>query len=136
MGVLLGYIVVEVELRGGSLASVVVVAILLYRLLNQALDLPASFQRLNQLTGAINFVESFTRDVAHAAERDGNTKISNIDGDIVFTNVSFRHGGRSILHDIDITIPRHQTIGIVGESGAGKTTFFHLFLILKIQKKE
>ena len=30
------------------------------------------------------------------------------------------------MHDIDITIPRHQTIGIVGESGAGKTTFFHL----------
>ena len=126
VAVLLGFIFVEIQVRGGSLASVVIVAILLYRLLNQALELPASFQRLNQLTGAIRFVEQFTSDVTRAAERDGDTEIEGIDGDIVFTNVDFQHGDRPILREISLTIPRHQTIGIVGESGSGKTTFFHL----------
>lgn len=124
--VLILYIIVEVEVGGGSLASVAVVALLLYRLLNQTLGLPAAFQRINQLTGSINFVDDFTRDVTDAAEHDGPNVINSIDSDIVFSNVRFNRGEQNILHNINLKIPRHQTIGIVGESGAGKTTFFNL----------
>jgi len=123
---LLAYIVFEVQVRGGSMASIVVVSLLLYRLLNQALELPTSFQRLNQLIGAVNFVVDFTDEVIRAAERDGSKIIGAIDDDIVFSDVDFDHGERVILRDLNITIPRHQTTGIVGESGAGKTTFFNL----------
>ena len=126
VAVLILYILVEVEIGGGSLASVAVIGLLLYRLLNQTLGLPAAFQRINQLTGSINFVVEFTRDVTEAAEPDGPNAIDAIDSDIVFSDIRFDRGERNILHDINLTIPRHQTIGIVGESGAGKTTFFNL----------
>ena len=126
VAVLILYILVEVEIGGGSLASVAVVALLLYRLLNQTLGLPASFQRINQLTGSITFVVDFTRDVTDAAEPNGPNLIESIDSDINFSNVSFSRGEQNILRNITLTIPRHQTIGIVGESGAGKTTFFNL----------
>ena len=126
VAVLILYILIEVEIGGGSLASVAVVALLLYRLLNQTLGLPASFQRINQLSGSINFIVEFTRDVTDAAERNGSDKIETIEADILFTDVRFDRGDRSILRDINLKIPRHQTIGIVGESGAGKTTFFNL----------
>ncbi|MBT6405272.1 MAG: ABC transporter ATP-binding protein [Rhodospirillaceae bacterium] len=126
VAVLILYILIEVEIGGGSLASVAVVGLLLYRLLNQTLGLPASFQRINQLTGSINFVVDFTRNVTEAAEHDGPNIIETIDSDIVFSNVRFDRGERNILRDINLRIPRHQTIGIVGESGAGKTTFFNL----------
>ncbi|MDE0779910.1 MAG: ABC transporter ATP-binding protein, partial [Alphaproteobacteria bacterium] len=123
---LLTYIVVEIEIYGGSLAEIAVVAFLLYRLLNQVLDLPSSFQRLNQLTGSINSVLSFSDNVANAAENDGVEKIHSINGSIQFTNVGFSHGETTILQNISLTIPQYQTIGIVGESGAGKTMFFNL----------
>ena len=126
VAVLIIYILIEVEIGGGSLASVAVVGLLLYRLLNQTLGLPAAFQRINQLTGSINFVVDFTRDVTEAAEHDGPNVIKSIDSDIVFSNVRFDRGDRNILRDINLKIPQHQTIGVVGESGAGKTTFFHL----------
>ena len=126
VAVLILYILVEVEIGGGSLASVAVVALLLYRLLNQTLGLPAAFQRINQLSGSINFVVNFTREVTDAAEHDGPNVINSIGADIVFSDIRFDRGERNILHNINLTIPQHQTIGIVGESGAGKTTFFHL----------
>lgn len=126
VAVLILYILVEVEIGGGSLANVAVVALLLYRLLNQTLGLPASFQRINQLTGSIDFVVDFTRDVTKAVERDGPNVIDSVDADIVFSNVRFDRGGQNILRNINLKIEHQKTIGIVGESGAGKTTFFNL----------
>ncbi len=126
VAVLILYILVEVEIGGGSLANVAVVALLLYRLLNQTLGLPASFQRINQLTGSIDFVVDFTRDVTKAVEQDGPNVIDSVDADIVFSNLRFDRGEQNILRNINLKIEHQKTIGIVGESGAGKTTFFNL----------
>ena len=80
VAILILYILIEVEIGGGSLASVAVVGLLLYRLLNQTLGLPAAFQRINQLTGSINFVVEFTRSVTEAAEPDGQKAIDALNG--------------------------------------------------------
>jgi ABC-type multidrug transport system fused ATPase/permease subunit len=44
--------------------------------------------------------------------------------------VSFRYApdAPDVLHGIDLTIPRGQTVGIVGRSGTGKTTLLDLLL--------
>lgn len=48
---------------------------------------------------------------------------------IRFENVSFAYKGRdSVLKNIDLEIPRHQTTAIVGESGCGKSTIVNLLL--------
>jgi subfamily B ATP-binding cassette protein HlyB/CyaB len=49
-------------------------------------------------------------------------------GDIVFEHVGFRYrpGGPEVLHDINLSIPAGQVIGIVGPSGSGKSTFAKL----------
>ena len=126
VAVLLGYLFYKIEVQGEPLASVVVVAILLYRLLGQLLELPVSLQRLHQLIGGVHVVTGFADRFDAAQEADGSEEIGAIDGDIQLSGVNFRHGTTPILHQIDITIPRRKTIGIVGESGAGKTTLFHL----------
>ncbi|MDJ1181922.1 ABC transporter ATP-binding protein [Roseofilum casamattae] len=45
-----------------------------------------------------------------------------------FENVSFQypHSTRSLLHDINLTIPAGETVALVGENGAGKTTLIKL----------
>ena len=40
--------------------------------------------------------------------------------------VIFDYVNKFVLHDIDIHIPRGVTVGIIGASGAGKTTFLKL----------
>jgi subfamily B ATP-binding cassette protein HlyB/CyaB len=58
----------------------------------------------------------------------GRTALPNIVGNIAFEHVGFRYkiDGPEILHDINVTFPAGQVIGIVGPSGSGKSTFAKL----------
>jgi ATP-binding cassette subfamily B protein len=49
-------------------------------------------------------------------------------GDIVFENVSFRYGERQIFRDKNLRIEAGEKVGLVGYSGAGKSTFVNLIL--------
>ncbi len=55
-----------------------------------------------------------------------NLKIS--EGKIECTNVSFMFGDISVFEDFNLTILPGQRVGLVGASGAGKTTFVSLLL--------
>lgn len=43
-------------------------------------------------------------------------------------NVSYRIGGRTILHDITLSIEPSELLTLVGPNGAGKSTLLHLIL--------
>ena len=44
-------------------------------------------------------------------------------GDIVFQNVTFRYSrGADVLQDIDLEMPAHQMVALVGPTGVGKST--------------
>ena len=51
-----------------------------------------------------------------------------VSGDIRFEHVSFRYGdgGRQVLDDVSFTIRRGETVGILGGTGAGKSTLVQL----------
>lgn len=46
------------------------------------------------------------------------------------TNLSKNYGNATVLNIEELTIPKGQTFGLVGNNGAGKTTFFNLLLDL------
>lgn len=49
-------------------------------------------------------------------------------GDIIFENVSFQYGGKKIFEKKDVYIKGGEKVGLVGYSGAGKSTFVNLIL--------
>ena len=57
-------------------------------------------------------------------------ELPRIRGELRFDDVSFRYGadddGAWALRDIDLVIPPGQTVALVGETGAGKSTFAKL----------
>ncbi len=59
---------------------------------------------------------------------DQNTKghEADVKGEIVFENVTFGYKERPVLRDISFTVKPGQTVAIVGQTGAGKSTITKL----------
>lgn len=53
-------------------------------------------------------------------------KVSSFESAIVFEQVDFSYGEKQILHQINLTIEKGQTVALVGPSGGGKSTLVDL----------
>ena len=78
----------------------------------------ASMERINRILESRN-------DIVEASEP---VRLGDFREDIRFEGVSFHYtdGGKEVLREIDLRIPKGKTVAIVGASGAGKTTLVDL----------
>jgi ATP-binding cassette, subfamily B, bacterial HlyB/CyaB len=58
----------------------------------------------------------------------GRAALPAIRGDVTFEHVTFRYriDGPEVLHDVSLSVPAGQVVGIVGASGSGKSTLAKL----------
>ena len=62
---------------------------------------------------------------------EGDVEIENVSGAIEYRDVSFAYPGRSpIYDDLNLSVRPGESIGIVGSTGAGKTTMMSLMMRL------
>jgi ABC-type multidrug transport system fused ATPase/permease subunit len=61
-------------------------------------------------------------------DRPGAYPLPPIDGRVDYTHVSFGYGETEILHDVDLHIAPGETVALVGETGAGKSSMINLLL--------
>lgn len=60
-----------------------------------------------------------------------DAKEIKLKGSVELSHLGFSYdGSREVLHDIDLSVKRGEMIGIVGRSGAGKTTLINLIMRL------
>ena len=66
-------------------------------------------------------------EVPDIVERKNALPLVRAHGDVEFRNVSFHYPGTTRgIYDIDFRVPAGSRVGIVGTTGAGKTTFLNL----------
>jgi len=85
-----------------------------------------NFGKLSVEMGKMAFLMNFF----DFSEREGEKIALNWQGDIEFKNVSFTYPNtkKNSLSNISLTIKAGETIAIVGENGAGKSTFTKLLI--------
>ena len=82
--------------------------------------------QLKGSASAARFLEVLDADEV-IRERPDAIDLPTFSSDITLSGVGFHYGdGVPILQDIDLSIPRGQTVAIVGPSGAGKSTLVDL----------
>lgn len=92
------------------------------------LRLAQVWQDFHQARLSIARLGDILNSAAEPAYSAGRAGLPALQGNIRFEHVAFRYrlDGPEILHDVSFDIPAGQTVGIVGSSGSGKSTFAKL----------
>ena len=124
----LAYLLVCGRESGMVLSDFLALAAVLFFMFDSMKRTGVAFNRLNEAQGALRRLEEVLTmenpmpDPAAPVELPQRVK-----GDITFRNVSFEYeAGKPVLQGVDVHIPAGQVVGLVGSSGAGKTTFASL----------
>lgn len=84
-------------------------------------------QSMNSAQRIFEIIDS----IPEISEKEDAVSLEQIQGKIEFRNVSFAYEtGKPVLKNISFTVQPRETLGIVGRSGAGKTTLMNLLLRL------
>ena len=110
------------------------VIIVAFAVLQSFVGMGSAFTSIEALAKSRMSAAYFLDVIEHKDEmvdKKGETPASN-KGDIVFSDVSFKYKSRDamILNHLNLTIHENEMVGIVGESGCGKSTILKLLMRL------
>lgn len=112
-----------------SLAVGVMVALLLAtkRVFQPVEQIAMFYSSLQSATAALEKVSGLLEEAPTVREPAAPRSIREVKGEIVFSDAVFGYGqGPAIMDRFDLRIPAGQTVAIVGQTGAGKSTLAKL----------
>ncbi len=115
--------VVHHDLTIGALSLFVVYLTPFYRRMDGISRIFVAVQRAGASAQRIFAILDCTPSVAEPTQP---IHPKRLDGRIEFRGVEFRYGARPVLHDMNLMVEPGEMIGLVGPSGAGKTTAVNL----------
>jgi len=117
----------HVVISGEPLIELLVLLIIFQRTFTKFFSTQISWQKFNSTIGGVHAVTKIQEVLDEEAGKNKQTGKKTIElGDIEFKNVNYSFGNKQVLFDVNLKIIKNMSVAIVGESGAGKTTFFDL----------
>lgn len=119
----------------GSITPGVLVAFLLYinRFFDPIRDLSRRYDSFQSTMAGGERIFTLLDETVEVQDAPDAIELPIIQGEVRFDGVSFHYADESpggdeqlVLQDIDVNIPAGQTVALVGETGAGKSTFIKL----------
>ena len=100
-----------------------------YRLMPAVQKIFVNITNLKVVGPSINSLYEDLKNLKRS-ENYGNKDFLKLEKEIKLKNISYNYpnSSRTVLKNINLNIPVHQTIGIVGETGSGKTTAVDIIL--------
>lgn len=120
-------IVIQINLLGGTMASIILSLMFLYRALNYVVTLQGSWQgfisNIGGLRSSVDLINEFHQGKEKIKIQPIIDEISSLD----LNNVDFQYpNGFKVLKNINLEIKSLYTYAFVGESGSGKTSLVNL----------
>ena len=114
-----------------SFAALPAILYLIYRIFTYIQQLQNTLQYTSEVGPHLERVVQLGEDAGAGAEDEGGDQSFSFQHELSFKNVSFAYeAGRDILHNVSFSISKGSMVGLVGPSGAGKTTCVDLMLRL------
>ena len=127
IGIVVLIILIQINLLGGNISMILLSVLFFYRAMTSVLSLQNFWNRLLANTGTIENMVNFSEDLKSGTEENGHIDFEGLQKSIRFLNVSYSYDeDKAVLKNIQLQLQKNKTIAIVGESGAGKTTFVNL----------
>ena len=100
---------------------------LFYSIINPAKNLTNAFYSIQKGLAAMDRIDDILKAESSILEPRKPVKIKEFTDAITYRNVSFAYNeSKTVLKNINLTIPKGQTVALVGQSGSGKSTFVDL----------
>lgn len=117
---------IEFEYFGGSLSTAIVSLLFFLRALMALIGVQAQWSIYLKASGSVENIESLSDSLNEHQITDGKIAFTKFRDGISIENLNFSYGAKPILKDINLLIPKNESIAFVGESGSGKTTLISL----------
>lgn len=102
-------------------------------------SLSSNIMAIKMLMPSVNLIESLNKkakEMGDVNEQKDQIQFDNMKSDLVISSLSFAYEGNAeVLKNINLSIPCNEMVGVIGESGAGKSTFVKLLLGLLVPTK-
>lgn len=83
---------------------------------------------LSSAVASLKKLDKIYKQETSIKEQENPVILDEVKGEISFEHVSFSRGGQKILEDVSFTLPRGKTLGVMGATGAGKTSMINLLM--------
>ena len=121
----LSFLLVRGHTYGMSFTDFIAIAGALFFAFDSMKRAGTAWNRFNEAQGALKRLAEILYEPNSIPEPETPRQFETpVRGEIRFNNVSFGYDPeKPVLKDVNVTIPAGQIVGLVGPSGAGKTTF-------------
>lgn len=121
----LSFLLVTGSIFGMSLEDFMALAAAMFFTFDSMKRAGQAYNRFNEAQGPMKRLSDILDEPNDIADPENPVQLPpRVKGELTFRNVSFAYdAGKPVLRDINVHIPAGQIVGLVGPSGAGKTTF-------------
>lgn len=116
---------IRVEGAGVTPGAVMAAVTYITQILNAVMRTSMIFQTVSRGAASAARLKEVLNCEPELKDGDFNGE-TDVKGKVEFKNVSFGYGGKDILKDISFVVESGETLGILGETGCGKTSLVNL----------
>ena len=127
IAIVVGVILIQVKLMGGTLATIILSLLFFYRGLTAVTQLQTNYNKFLGTSGSLSNMQDFLAELKKYRRKNGKKVLKTFDRQITLENTSFAYQRFDpIITHVSLEIKKNESVAIVGESGSGKTTLMNI----------